>query len=265
MDLGLIRTFLNQRLSTRKAVEEAAEIIGVSTATMYRYKSTPEIISLGQLCKLSQQLGLPLAGGAVWTDASIMSSERRRLELESEIAKSQGTRLITIPSYTVNDELPDITKLLLLEDYGADAKRFDAELLGVRAERRRLYQDVTYESWELWNGFGYRDFLNGRGRYRSIPEDLRQAQIEILIETSKRPNIHRFFYLAHTPELPMFGCHNPPNVALVRVEDIHLEFQDSQLVKSFEDTFEKLRRSAATSTLEQFTTFLRNGSLQSER
>lgn len=263
MDLGLIRNFLNQRLSTRKAVEEAAEIIGVSTATMYRYKSTPEIISLGQICKLSQQLGLPLAGGAVWTDASIMSSERRRLELESDIAKFQGTRLITIPAYTVNDELPEITRLLLLEDYGADAQRFDAELLGVRAERARLYQNASYESWELWNGFGYRDFVNGRGRYRSIPEDLRKAQIEIFIETSKRPNIHRFIYLAHTPELPMFGCHNPANVALVRVDDIHLEFQDTQLVKSFEDTFEKLRRSSATATVEQFTAFLRDGNLTS--
>jgi hypothetical protein len=50
---------------------------------------------------------------------------------------------------------------------------------------------------------------------------------------------------------------------LVRVDDIHLEFQDSQLVKSFEETFEKLRRSSATSTVEQFTTFLRDGRLMS--
>ncbi len=263
MDLGLIDNFLNQRLSTRKAVEEAASIIGVSTATMYRYKANPEMISLGQICKLSHQLGLPLAEGAVWTDANILSAERRRLELESEVAKNLGTRLITIPAYTVNDEIPEITKLLLLEDYGADAKRFDAELLGVRAERRRLYESAAYESWELWNGFGYRDFLNGRGRYRSIPADLRQAQSAILIETSKRPNVHRFVYTAHTPELPMFGCHTPPGVALVRVDDIHLEFQDSQLVKSFEETFEKLRRSSATSTVEQFTTFLRDGRLMS--
>lgn len=257
----LISNFLNQRLSTRKSVEEAAKIIGVSAATMYRYKASPEMISLGQICKLSQQLGLPLAGGAVWTDASIMSSERRRLELESDVAKNKGKRLITIPAYTVNDELPEITKLLLLEDYGVDASRFDTELLNVRAERRRLYESDNYESWELWSGLGYQDFLNGRGRYRSIPADLRQTQIEKLIETSKRPNIHRFVYLAHTPELPMFGCHDPAGVALVRIDDIHLEFQDVQLVKSFEGTFEKLRRASATSSVEQFITFLRDGSL----
>ena len=161
MDVELIGNFLNERLTTRKAVEEAADIIGVSTATMYRYKSNPDAISLGQICKLSQRLGLPLANGAVWTQDSILGSERRRLQLETELAKENGTRLITIPAYTVNDELPEITRMLLQEDYGAEAKRFDAEVLGIRAERRRLYESGRYESWEIWNGYGYLDFLSG--------------------------------------------------------------------------------------------------------
>lgn len=259
MDLELIGSFLNDRLATRKAVEEAAEVIGVSAATMYRYKANPDAISLGQICKLSQRLGLPLAGGAVWTQESILGSERRRLQLETELAKAGGTRLITIPAYTVNDELPEITRLLLQEDYGAEAKQFDAEVLGVRAERRRLYESASYESWEIWNGFGYLDFLNGRGRFRSIPADLREAQIQKFVESSGRSNVHRFVYMNHSPDLPMFGCHSPPGVVLVRVEDIHLEFQDRHLVGSFEETFDKLRRSATISSPEQFTAFVRKG------
>lgn len=259
MDIELISNFLNDRLSTRKAVEEAAEIIGVSAATMYRYKAHPDSISLGQISKLSVRLGLPLAGGAVWTQDSILGSERRRLQLETALAENGGTRLITIPSYTVNDELPEITRLLLQEDYGAEAKRFDAEVLGVRAERQRLYQSAQYESWEVWNGYGFLDFLNGHGRYRSIPKDLREAQVKKFIESSGRPNVHRFVYMTHSPELPMFGCHTPPGIALVRVDDIHLEFQASHLVKSFEETFDNLRRSSSTSTVEQFVKFLSTG------
>ena len=262
MDLGLIGNFLNERLTSRKAVEEAADVIGVSIATMYRYKSSPDAISLGQICKLSQRLGLPLAHGAVWTQDSIVGSERRRLQLEIELAKTGGTRLTTIPAYTVNDELPEVTQLLLQEDYGAKAKRFDAEVLAVRAERRMLYESGKYVSWEIWNGYGYLDFLNGRGRYRSIPAELRQAQIDQFVASSSRTGVHRFLYLTHSPELPMFGCHTPPGIVLVRVEDIHLEFQTRNLVQSFEETFEALRRrTSAMSAIEQFVTFLHTGIL----
>jgi len=261
MDIQLVGNFLNERLTTRKAVEEAASIIGVSTATMYRYKSTPDAISLGQMCKLSRSLGLPLANGAVWTQDSILGSERRRLSLEAELAKNGGTRLITIPAYTVNDELPEITRLLLQVDYGAEAKRLADDVLRIRAERQELYETAKYESWEIWNGFGYLDFLNGRGRYRSVPTELRLAQINKLVASTSRANIHRFLYMTHSPELPMFGCHTPPGVALIRVDDIHLEFQAPDLVKSFEQTFENLRRASTTSTVDQFTSFLQKGTV----
>lgn len=261
MDIELVGNFLNERLTTRKAVEEAATIIGVSTATMYRYKASPAGLSLGQVCKLSHSLGLPLANGAVWTQASILGSERRRLQLETELARNGGTRLITIPAYTVNDELPEITRLMLEADYGAEAKKLYAEVMCVRAERRELYDAAKYESWEIWNGYAYLDFLNGRGRYRSIPVDLRQAQIGRFVASSNRSNVHRFLYLTHSPELPMFGCHSPPGVALVRVDDIHLEFQARDLVQSFEQTFENLRRGSATTTVEQFVTFLQRGTV----
>lgn len=259
MDLDLIGSFINERFTTRKSVEEAAEAIDVSIATMYRYKSNPEAISLGQVCKLAQRFGLPLANGAVWTQDCILGSERRRLELEAVLAKNAGLRLITLPAYTVNDELPEITRLLLLEDYGSEASKIEAEVLGIRSERKRFYQEGNYESWEIWNGYGYLDFLHGRGRYRSITEDLRQAQIEVFVDSTKKPNVHRFVYLTHSPDLPMFGCHTPPGTALVRVEDIHLEFQLRPLVTSFEETFEKLRRTAEPWTDEQFIKFVREG------
>lgn len=250
---------MNERFTTRKAVEAAAEAIDVSIATMYRYKSNPEAMSLGQVCRLAQRFGLPLANGAIWTQDCILGSERRRLELEAVLAKNAGSRLITLPAYTVNDELPEVTRLLLVEDYGPEAPKLEAEILGIRSERQRMYHEGLYESWEIWNGFGYLDFLNGTGRYKSITEQLRRDQIEAFIESTRRDHVYRFVYMTHSPDLPMFGCHTPPGAALIRVEDIHLEFQLRPLVESFEETFERLRKASRPLTRDQFIKFLRGG------
>jgi hypothetical protein len=56
----------------------------------------------------------------------------------------------------------------------------------------------------------------------------------------------------------MFGCYSPPPVGLVRVEDVHFEFQEQQLVSSLEDTFNELLGRAHTKTNDEFIAFLIN-------
>lgn len=270
MDATVIKSFLGERLDTKRAVEGAAAAIDVSVATMYRYKAQPESIGLGQLIKLSEFLGLPLTNGAAWSKASLLDSERRRLELERSIAgeyrrldaelkvaaDAHGRRFQTVPAYTVNSELPEVTRLVLEADYGTRAATLEKDVLAVRAERARLYEH--YESWEIWNGYGYLDFFQGKNRYKTLPDDLRSAQVDVFAESTIHPLRHRFVYWRHSPDLPMFGCFAPVGVALVRVEDIHLEYQDPRLVESFEDTFNDLRALCATATAAEFVAFLRN-------
>ncbi|MGH8865525.1 MAG: hypothetical protein ACREVZ_12890, partial [Burkholderiales bacterium] len=210
---------LRQRLLLR------AGAVGVSTATMYRYKANPEGMGLGTLIRLKDRLGLPLENGAAWSKSNVIAGERRRLSLEKTAAAAGGSRYTTVSPYTVNSELVPIMQLLVRADYGTRAPQIEGELLRIRAEREELYESCAYESWEIWNGCGYVDFFNGRGRFNGVPPALRQAQIEKFIDTSKVPGRHRFIYTHNYPELPMFGVYSPPGVALVRIDDIHLEYQ----------------------------------------
>lgn len=260
MDLGVIKSFLDDRLTTKVAVQRAAEVMGVSSATMYRYKANPEAMGLGHLVRLSGHLGLPLTNGAAWSKTSIVESERRRLDLESTLVrgKAEGRRLVTVPAYTVNSEISEVSDLILQADYGTRMTAIGAELTAIRAERSRLYDDPGYESWEIWNGFGYMDFFHGRDRFKSIPAESREAQIRHFIDSSENPKRHRFVYLRHSPDLPMFGCYTPEGVVLVRIDDIHLEFRDSALFDSFEDTFNDFRQRCVTVTREDFISFLKD-------
>lgn len=258
MDLNIIKDFLDQRLQTKAAVEEAAVSAGVSPATMYRYKANPAGMGLGTLIRLTESLGLPLESGAAWSKVDIVSSESRRLELERSVAAESGDRYTTVSPYTVNSELESVTRILLRADYGTRAPQLEETIVNIRAQRQRLYESTTYTSWEIWNGFGYLDFFNGRGRFKEIPEKLRKAQIEKFVETSKSASCHRFIYMRNCPDLPMFGVYSPPGISLVRVEDIHLEHQAPQLVKSFRDTFDEILLRCSTKTTEQFIDFITN-------
>jgi len=256
MNVTAIKTFLGERLNTKRDVERAASAVNVSVATMYRYKANPETMTLSTLIDLKQILGLPIENGAAWSKAGVVEAERRRLQLESTLADCGGTRYTTVSPYSVNCELEDIIKLLLEFDYGTAAPKLIGEILAIRKERQRLYERNSYSSWEIWNGHGYHDFFHGLGRFRIIPADLRQEQIERFVASSAHPNVRRFMYLRHCPELPMFGVYTPPGVALVRIDDIHLEYQSTDLTESFSQTFNDFVAKCITRTNDQFISFL---------
>lgn len=256
MDPTIIKSFMQERLTTKEEVARAARAVGVSTSTLYRYKSNPEDMGLGVLAKLKDILGLPLENGAAWSKAKVIETERRRLQLEQTCAKEGGARYTTVAPYTVNSELAEITQLLLRTDYGTQTATLEKELLEVRQARSALYEASEYESWEIWDAYGYGDFFHGRCRFKSIDKSVRDRQIAAFVESSRQTKRHRFIYRSHCPSLPMFGVYQPQGVALVRVEDIHIEFQTPELVRSFRDTFDDLLSQCATRTSEQFIQFI---------
>ncbi len=254
MDTVVLKNFLNERLSTKQDVKEAADAVGVSIATLYRYKADPSLMGLGTFNALSSHLGLPMQEGAIWLKDDIIGGERRRLSLEKAVAEVHGTRFTTTSPYTVNVELSDITKQLLLYYYGTKAPQIEDTVLSIRDERKRLYDE--YETWEIWSAHGYKDFFHGKRRFKSISEKLRQAQIEEFIESSYNPKRHRF--MADSTELPIFSCFMPVNVVLVRIDDIYIESRSPEIVESFKETFNDLVLSCMTKNIEQFVDFLKN-------
>lgn len=204
-------------------------------------------------------------GRSCWLSAaSILGGESRQLALDAQLALGGGARLCTNLGYSACDELPEITQLLLQEDHGPAAEQLIPDFLALRAERRDLYRAGRYQSVEVWPACGYRDFLNCRGRYRTIPRALRDKQINQFIESSARPNVHRVLYLAPTPELPMFSCYSPSGVAsktlLFRDGGLHIEYPAGHLFEGFEAHFHGLCRQSCSSP-EQFIGFLYSGSL----
>jgi transcriptional regulator with XRE-family HTH domain len=244
MDTELIRQFLKQRLSTRRDVEEAARAIGVSTATLYRYRGSPEKMTLETLGRLAETLGLPLDYGASFARLSPVSAEQRRLELEEAAAGNGGLRQIVSPTFTVNAQTREYTQMLLEIEYGVSRATKMNEYLQVRAERSRLYRDAAYTSYEIFSGFGYYDFFAGRGKFSSMPNSLREQQIEALLESCTWPHVNRRIYLRHMPELPIFSCHDPGS-AVVRVNDVLVEFSGSSVVDDLRDTYEEFYESCA--------------------
>lgn len=256
MNPTIIKTFLAERLTTKEEVARAARAVGVSTATLYRYKSNPEDMGLGVLAKLKDILGLPLENGAAWSKARVIDTERRRLQLEEAAAKASGARYTTVAPYTVNSEIEEVTQILLRVDYGTRAPAMEQDLIDVRRKRAELYNAGAYESWEIWDGYGYADFFHGRGRFGGIDEAMRRRQVAAFIESSRHPKRRRFIYRSHCPTLPMFGCYQPQGTALIRVDDVHFEFQAPELVSSLRETFDDLLNQCSTKTLEQFIEFL---------
>jgi hypothetical protein len=256
MDLRAVEAFLGERLNTKDAMAEAANVATVSLATMYRYKANPDSMSLKTLRLLSNHFALPLSHTAIWSKDDILASERRRLSLESAIAKVGGRRIQTVWPYTVNDELPELTRALLKVDYGPRATELEDEILSIRADRAALYENDAYESWEIWNQRGYSDFVAGRGRFAAIPLGIRQAQVQVFARSSRSSFRQRYFYDGF--DLPAFGCFSNPGVALIRIDDIHLEVQETHLVDSFTRVFNELRERCVTKSQDEFLQLLTN-------
>jgi hypothetical protein len=256
MEIAIVKNLMNERLTTANLMNDAARKIGVSLATMYRYKSNPELIPLGKLISLCEHLGFPLGGSITWSKNKVLQGERRRYELEKEIAEQEfGKRYVITPSYTVTSELPEVTRQLWDYDYGTRYQELISDYIGLRQERCKLYQEGKYESFEIINGFCYKDFFYGQGRFKGLPKELRMKQIDSLIKSLEYPHVNRRIYLKATPELPIFSCFSTDK-AVIRIDDFIVEFNNETIVKELVETYNTYYDTADIINKDQVKVFL---------
>jgi hypothetical protein len=254
MDAESVRNLLRERLTTADAMQQAAGSIGVSVATMYRYKSNPEGIPLGKLISLGKYLAFPIAGSVTWSRTDIVAMERRRYQLEASVAGQTGRRYVVTPSFTANCEVPEFTKALWDFDYGTGNQHSLANYLELRSKRRELYEQGLYESFELVSGAGYADFFQRQGRFKGLSEQLMRRQLDELVRSLAYPHIHRRVYLKNSPELPIFSCYSS-NVAVIRVDDFTAEFGGESVARELVDIFKEYFDSADLKTVEEVRDF----------
>ena len=255
MDVEIVRNLLKDRLPTAELANEAAERIGVSVATMYRYKKDPQSIPFGKLVTLGKYLGFPIGGSAAWSRSDVLASERRRYELEAGVAAIHGTRYIVTPSFTVTCELPEFTEQLWDFDYGTRQRDVMTKYMDLRKQRCELYKRGAYESVEIFIGAGYEDFLHRRGRFRGVSEELRNKQLEQITRSLEYPHVHRRVYLKNTPELPIFSCYST-DIAVIRVDDFTVEFNGPDTAKELIEIFNEYYDGADLKTAEEVREFL---------
>lgn len=255
MDTEIIKNLLKDRLPTAELASAAAERIGVSIATMYRYKKDPQSIPFGKLIALGKYLGFPIGGSAAWSRADIIASESRRYELEAAVGAIGGRRYIVTPSFTVNCELPEFTKRLWDFDYGNRQRDVMDKYLALRKKRYELYEKGVYESVEIFAGAGYQDFLNRRGRFEGIDEELQRRQLEQIVRSLDFAHVRRRIYLKSTPELPIFQCYSN-EIAVIRVDDFTVEFNGPETAKELMEIFDEYYDRADLKSVEEVREFL---------
>lgn len=259
MNIDTFRTVMTERLDTVERVKAAAQAIEVSVATLYRYKKSPDDIPTGKTLALMNFLGIPLADRVSWKRPEFVAAERRRLELEMAIANG-GTRYVVTPTFTVNAELPELSRVVSVFDYGRRHAHRIPELLELRAERRDLYVRGSYASFELIHAPSYLDFLNGTGRYADIPEEVRRMQVKELVRSMDMPTVDRRVYVRHTPELPVVSVYST-GVSILRADDFVVEFHDAQVLQELTAIFMDFFEAADLRSKDSVLRFLSTGDM----
>ncbi len=257
MNVDLFKRVLEERLTTRDLVAAAAQAVDVSIATMYRYKSDPAVIPFGKIVTLGKYLAFPIEGTVAWSRADVLQGEHRRLELEQRVSQAGGRRFTVTPSYTVAAELPEMTRGLWQFDYPSREGGEFEQYLELRAQRRKLYLDGKYNSLEIITAGGYRDFFFGEGRFTGIPKALRDKQVAELLKSLKLPHVQRRVYTQNTPEVPVITCYSTA-IAVIRVDDITIEFNDSPKVSELIEVFDYYFKEASIAAKDEIADFLRN-------
>ncbi len=252
--MSQIKALMASRLNTRERVEHAADAIGVSVATLYRYKTAPETIPLGKVMALNDILGYSLGDGATWNRREFIEAEARRAELEELIANG-GTRVSVTPAFSVNAQLPEVTRAVMDFDHGVHRRSDFDEYAELRQHRRELYLASNYESFEVINARVYEDFFAGRGRYRSIGRDLRDRQIEELLRTSDLEHVNRRIYTRATPELPIISWYSS-GIVVSRIDDLVIEFVNRDAVDELAMIVDRFWKSTDIQSPDEVQSFL---------
>ncbi len=225
-----IKELLNSSLTTKAETQKLSNNIGVSVATMYRYKKEPELIPFGILLKIKGYLGRPVNSPdyVLKSPSDFVIAEERRLSFEQSC--SGGSRYVITPIFSVNSETEDFTRTVTRFDY-PDAPDCQIEnLVKVRRKRCGVYKKGEYKSFELIDANKYRDFYLGVNRFSMLTRECINQQIEELVKSTMFPNVDRRIYLFNTPELPVVSCYEVDTrkkaflKCIVRADDFVAEY-----------------------------------------
>ena len=251
----MINSLLHEHLDTKEKIEIYAEEIGVSVATLYRYKAKYEGMPLGKFLKLLDVLGMPFGESASWLPDEYVAEEYIRLGYEKDISERNGYRLTVTPYFTVNIELPELTELSAKNLYSDVFQEKLDSYLRARTERSKIYFSEKYRSKEIINGYLYEDFFDCKKAYSHMSTDMRDKQIKEIIKSLGFGRVQRRIYFGY--DLPVITCYSC-NVALVRVGEYTVQLRGEKSIQAVENVFNDYFSACQLKTEKEVEAFLLN-------
>lgn len=255
MNIEQIKQHMQRELGTLEQLVKVAEKIGVSQATMYRFKSNPEAMQLGHFLKLTELIGFPTSEDIAWLPKEFVPEEEYRLKHESAVAKVNGSRMTVTPFFSVNVELPEITKITAEEIYGVSANRGMDLYLEARKKRKDLYLNSKYKSKEIINGYLYLEFFRREKMHRGISESQKEKQIQEIIKSMDLESVQRRVYFGH--DLPLITWYST-GVALLRFGQFTIQVTGSILTDAAADIFNEYYLKCDLKNNEDVKDFIKN-------
>jgi transcriptional regulator with XRE-family HTH domain len=215
------------RLPNAQIVAECAAALGVSADWLLGLSDRPE--SAAEL----------MAANLSVTEAPRALADEQLLGWQQEAA---GYKIRHVPA-----ALPDMLKLpdLLEWEYAPHLVRTPQQAIGASEDRLRLMLQTRSDYEIAMPLYEIDSFAEGSGYYRGLPEALRLAQIDRLLELYDElyPSLRLYFFDARrifSAPLTIFG----PLLAVVYVGRYYLSFRDSERVQAFTRHFDGLVREA---------------------
>lgn len=234
-----------------------SEVMGVSLATAYRYRKSPQDMPVNVFERLAHFFNMPVSMNLLYKEQDVVAAEEARLRLEEEIASIRGYRFVTSHHFTANCETDEFARALVEIQYGE--KLTESELnnfLELRRKRKNLYFSGRYISEEIINASSYVDFFYGKGVFEGINRHIRMKQIEEVVRTSRLPNVRRKVYSRTTPELPVI-LNFSTRKSIIRIDDLTIVLTDDDS-KSAEDTLRGFANKVSIEENEDVAIFLGN-------
>ena len=233
-----VKELLNSSLTTKADAQDLSDNIGVSVATMYRYKKEPELIPFGILLKIKEYLGHPIntPDYVLKSPNDFVVAEERRLSFEQSC--SGGSRYVVTPIFSVNSETEEFTRAVAKYDYPEATDEQIENLVKIRRKRCVVYKKGEYKSFELIDASKYRDFYLGVNRFSMLSQECINRQVDELVKSTLLSNVERRIYLYNTPELPVVSCYEVDTKkkaflkCVVRADDFVTEYTNENSSES---------------------------------
>jgi transcriptional regulator with XRE-family HTH domain len=235
--IGVDRSTISQllkgkgpRLPNAQVVAECAVALGVSADWLLGLSERPE--QAADL--LAASMEMPQAPRAM-VDEQIFAWHREAV----------GYKIRHVPA-----RLPDMLKTsdMLRWEYTPHLGKTTDQAIGASIDRLDLLRNAPSDYEVALPLFEIESFVSGTGYYRGLPDDVREAQIERLLDLHEQlfPTLRIYLFDArklHSTPITVFG----PMMAVLYIGQHYLVFRDAERVQAFSRHFDVLVREASVS------------------